>query len=480
MRGRSLPERSKTAVRAVEAHGHRGVQRCAVAIALSALLAGCTAAAQVITVDTSGNGPVANSPNAPVSRRYMQIKPTDIKLSKKPLDPKTRLLLLRALQSEQGFAMRPFPRGHKGLTLEANGKLDPAGEKYVDMVTRFGLSANPGDRLVITNVKFEKSKIVLDLNGGPDRKHRFLSHIQIGVGPTMTQPVVPDGKQPTGARLTLAFHGPVPELTGNQVESLLAPLISFKVKTPVQAYTDTLPAALKKAILDHKVLVGMSTKMVRFAKGEPVNKFREQKGQMPFTVWMYGRPPHTVVFVHINGNRVIRVEIARVGKPLEVFTKDVVTPMMMAHGTPMTTASNVHVVQEGDVQRNPETQAPAPPPTLRAPGEKIPDATQTGQGQAGPVYFPPDTQDSGNDQSTQLGQNPDVQPPASAPAKANSTSTSTKPDSGQGQSIQLGKNPDIQPPAAAPANTKPAAKDGKQQTAPAKAQPTGQTPPPGS
>ncbi len=42
--------------------------------------------------------------------------------------------LIRDLQSEQGFAMRPFPRGHKGLTLVANGKLEPAGEAYLNMV----------------------------------------------------------------------------------------------------------------------------------------------------------------------------------------------------------------------------------------------------------------------------------------------------------------------------------------------------------
>jgi hypothetical protein len=54
--------------------------------------------------------------------------PHPCSLTKSELDPKTRLELIRVLQSEQGFAMRPFPRGHKGLTLAANGKLEPAGE----------------------------------------------------------------------------------------------------------------------------------------------------------------------------------------------------------------------------------------------------------------------------------------------------------------------------------------------------------------
>ena len=75
-----------------------------------------------------------------------------------------------------------------------------------------------------------------------------------------------------GARLTLAFRGHVPELTGAEVKALLAPLISFDVKTPIQAFTDTLPAKLKEAILNHQVLVGMSTDMVLFAKGQPESK----------------------------------------------------------------------------------------------------------------------------------------------------------------------------------------------------------------
>ena len=87
------------------------------------------------------------------------------------------------MQAEQGFAMRPFPRGHKGLTLVANGKLEPAGEAYLNMVTSEGLSAKPGDRVVLTDIKFDHTKIVFELNGGPDLKHRFLRHIQIGVGP---------------------------------------------------------------------------------------------------------------------------------------------------------------------------------------------------------------------------------------------------------------------------------------------------------
>jgi hypothetical protein len=409
-----------------------GLRLLAFGAALGTMLTAGAVCAQVITIDTSGKGPIANGP---VGREFQQIEPTKIKLSNRPLDPKTRMLLIRALEAEQGFAMRPLPRGHKGITLEANGKLNPAGEAYLNMATENGLSAKPGDRVVITNVRFDHNKMIFDLNGGPDAKHRFLSHVQIGMGDPdygdPTQPIVDPGEEPTGARLTLAFHGGVPEMTGDDVESLLAPLISFKVQTPIEAYTATLPPALKTAILNHEVWVGMNEDMVMFAKGRPENKYRETDDNMPVTIWMYGQPPQTVEFVRFNGNHVIRVEIARTGQPLEVYTKDQVTPLLMASGTQVP-QQTVHPVQEGDVQRDPNTQAPAPPPSLGAPTDKFPQNNPNQRGQEGPVYFPPDTQDSGSGQSTQAGTQSKTQP-------------SNQPNAPP--STPLGQNPDEQPPA---------------------------------
>ncbi len=407
---------------------HRSMRRLALGLALGALLAAGVSAAQVLTIDTSGKGPI--TANGPVDRQYMQIVPTHVALSKTPLDVKTRLGIVRLMQAEQGFAMRPFPAGHKGLTLVANGDLSPAGEAYLNMVVSSGLSAKPGGRLVVTDVKIDHNKMIFDLNGGPDAKHRFLRHIQIGMGPDITNPVVADdGQEPVGSRLTLAFKGGIPELTGDQVKALLAPLISFDVKTPVQAYTDTLPKPLKDAILNHQVLVGMSTEMLMFAKGQPVNKMREMDGQMPIEIWMYGKPPETVEFVRINGNRVIRVEIAPVGQPMQVFTADVVTPMLQ--GTPAAVEAenaNVHIIHEGDVERDPNKEAPAAPPTLAAPGENLPTQNNSGAGQMKPVHFPKQQSDN------QPGANPDDQQPATtqpAPGGAAQQPASASPPAGQ-------------------------------------------------
>jgi hypothetical protein len=390
------------------------LKRVACGCAIAALLAAGATTAQ-ITVNTK-TGTVTNGSTgktiATIDRRYQQVEPTHIALTNSELDAKTRLELIRLLQSEQGFAMRPFPRGHKGLTLQANGTLDPAGEGYLEMVTAEGLSAKPGDRVVLTDVKIERSRIIFQLNGGPDVKHRFLRHIQIGTGPSMS-PVVQDSEQdPVGARLTLNFKDHVPELNGSEVKALLAPLISFDVKTPVQAFTDTLPTKLKEAILNHHVLVGMTTDMVLFAKGQPDSKSREVDGQMPFEEWIYGKPPHEVEFVRINGNLVIRLEVAKIGETPVIFTNDEVQGLMRTDGTPLEPGGggNTRVAKVGDVERNPDTQASAPPPSLRKPGETLPPSP-VGDDRVGtmrPVQFPKEKPQTQPDANSDSGAQPPV------------------------------------------------------------------------
>ncbi len=440
MKGSSLEH----GVQAVSAPSIRSSHRSATACALAVLFGCLPLAAQVITIDSSGKAVSGPEQAGTVDRRFSQIQPTQVPLPQSELDPKARIELLRFLESDQGFAMRPFPRGHRGLTLVANGKLDPAGESYLSMVTANGLSAKPGDRVVITDVKIDHSKIIFQLNGGPDAKHRFLRHIQIGsstsMGPVTSQG---DEQDPTGARLTLTFHERIPSLTGKQVEALLAPLISFEVKTPIQAFTDTLPPKLKQAILDHNVMVGMSTDMVLFAKGQPQNKIREMDGQMPFEEWIYGRPPSDIEFVRINGNRVIRVEIAKVGKTPEIFTKDEVEGLMRTDGTPLTAAADTgtHTIQLGDVQHNPDTQAPAAPPSLRNPGETLPaeDGKNSRIGVMKPVQFPKQQPDD----------EPNARPanlPASAPATGAPPATPSSPvDTAQPVPAQPASSPNPPP-----------------------------------
>ena len=417
--------------------------------ALILLLAGTSAAwSQAITISTK------ETPG--IDRRYAQIESTKVDLPKDQIDARGHQEILRVLTAEQGFAMRPLPRGKKGLTLVANGKLTPNGESYISMVTEQGLSVKPGERAVLSNIRIDRDRIVFDINGGPEHKHEFLRHIQIGTGNTTTPVTQDPGQDPVGARISLVFPGGVPDVTPVQIKALLAPLLSFDVKTPVQAYTDTLPPTLKNAILNHHVLVGMSTDMVLFTLGQPEAKSREIEGQMPFEEWIYGHPPQDVNFVRINGNRVVRVEIAKLGQPLEVFTKDEVEGLMTTGGRPvLAEVHEIHTVELGDVHRDADTQAPLAPPSLRKDGEKLPQddpnrSTAYGhEGAMKPVVFPKDTS---NDPAHNTAARPaPAQPAAASPDAA-------KPDAAAPATAKPDESTPKPPPPAAP--TSPTAPNG--------------------
>jgi hypothetical protein len=393
-----------------------------------------SARAQVFTVTPEG-----------VNSHYLEFHATHVQLSSQPLTERTRQDLVRVLDAEQGFAMRPLPRGSHGLDLHANGNLNPAGSDYVRSLQEHGVSAKPGDRCVISDVRIKGNRMVFDLNGGPDKKHKFLRHISIGTDPYYTTPVVQDnGIEPTGARITLIFEGGVPEMTGDQVRALLQPLLGFGLKSPVQAYTDTLPPQLKQAILNHQVLVGMNTEMVIYALGQPTSKIREVEGNMPFEEWIYGEPPHDVTFVRINGNRVIRVETAKVGQSPVIHAENEVGDYWSTQPDP-----NIHEVKLGDQSSNDqkEQRAPAAAPSLRNPGETLPQDKDMNTPTMKKVQFPKD-QEKGSDPS------PSAVPQQPRPASA---SQPAQPAGQPGSTAQPDPSQPSSPPAPAASSTSTAA-----------------------
>jgi hypothetical protein len=356
--------------------------------------------AQVFTVTPEG-----------VDGKYLDFQPTDISLPTAPLTGHNREDLLRFLQSEQGFAMRPLPV--ITIALHANGKMEPSGSDYVNAIREHGLAVKAGERVVLTDIKIEKDRLLLDFNGGSEHKHKWLRHISVGMDPNNTVPITRDeDRPPSGTRIVLIFPHDVPDVTGLQVEALIKPIVDFNLKTPVQAYTDTLPPALRKSILNHNVLVGMNTEMVIAALGQPKNKVRERDGDMPFEEWIYGDPPEPVQFVRINGNRVIRMEIAKVGEPPVIRTEN-----EMGDYWSTQPAQNTRIVKLGDqtpAKPGAET-APHAPPSLRNPGEKLPSDSDASRPQMAPVQFPKDpnqTQSAGQPANPPPGQ-PGSQPQTS-------------------------------------------------------------------
>ena len=324
-----------------------------------------TANAQVFTVgEKSATADIATD-----------FTPTRVPLPGGKLTERGRRELIRNLEAEQGFAHRALPIS-AGITLQANGQLTPGPAEYRKMIYQKGQSAAAGDRVVVTSMEIKGDRIVLDFNGGPYAKHRFLRHIQLNDAPLARD----TGEVATGSRITLVFEGGVPEISSPEVKALLEPLIDFGVKTSEQAYADTLPPMLKDAIAAHEVLVGMNHRMVLAALGAPENKMREQQSGDPgggrYEEWIYGHVPQTIRFVRFVGDRVTVVEIAALGKPIEIHDKDEMGGFNASPGT--------REVAMGDQEPSPNEEKKQAPPTLRLPGEAAP------AGGPGKVQFPTD------------------------------------------------------------------------------------------
>jgi hypothetical protein len=345
-------------------------------------------------------------------------KPTNLPLPTEKLTERGRRDLVRNLEAEQGFAHRALPVAV--ITLKANGDLSPGPDKYRQMIFEKGQAAAPGDRVVITALTIKGNEITLDLNGGPYAKHRFLSHIQLNDAPVaQTNP-----ERPIGSRVTLVFPNGVPEISAPEVKALLEPVIDFGVKTGDQAYADTLSPRLRDAIAAHEILVGMNHRMVLAALGAPERKNREADSGDPngarYEEWIYGHVPQTVKFVRFKGDRVAVVEIAALGKPIEIHDKNELD------GSELPTNTREIAMGDHAPAKDGEDPSAAPkPPSLRLPGEAAPANTQ------GKVQYPVDKDKSAS-------RSADRQPIPAAPGSSADTSandpqqsTSPLPDASQ-------------------------------------------------
>ena len=331
--------------------------------------------AQVFTVQREKLGPK--------EANLTTVQPTSVQLATTPITERTRQQLIRTFQADEAFAVRPLPLGMKGVMLHANGPLSPSGKAYAEELQKYGISVKPGDRVVITKFEVKPDRILFEFNDGPEKHHHIMQHIEVGGMGGMAPLAQDDGHVPVGSRMTLVFDKFVPEMTATEVRKLIVPMIDFSLKTPVEAFADTLPPKLKDAVLNHEVLVGMNREMVLKAVGQPDQKVRETDGQMPFEEWIYGQPPHEVQFVRFNGNRVIRLEIADVGQSPVIRDKDETDGYFAGQF--------VRQVRLGDAPPTAPNQehAPAAAPTLRQPGEQLPNAVDNDH-QLKPVQFPDD------------------------------------------------------------------------------------------
>jgi hypothetical protein len=214
--------------------------------------------------------------------------------------------LLRGLSSEWATVKVYLPRSKKPLDYDASGNWDPV--KWAEAGRELGPAAKIGEMIQVTHVSIEKDAIVLELNHGTRNQGHWYDHVSAGVGG-----VTPVGDPnaivaANGTNIIVHFPKGIGTLTSAEFKKILAPVLDFDRHTVTEAYADTLPPEIKKAVQDKKAIVGMNRDEVLLAMGRPVRKSRETKDGQEQEDWIYGEPPGRVTFVTIAGDKVIRVK----------------------------------------------------------------------------------------------------------------------------------------------------------------------------
>jgi len=306
------------------------------------------------------------------------------KEDKSELSELQRQDILRAFQSEFCFMHRLLPLGKEGLRIEA-GTVTPSDREVRAMVAQVGAAARPGERAHITMVRFEKNGIMFEINGGPTKKKKWYERLSVGAGGSAS--VTPTGQPANddlyinsqGSNVFLAFPGRIPSLTPDQVKELLAPVLDFKSQTMAAAFLHSLSPVLTAAVKEHRALVGMDKETVTYALGRPPRRIRETDDQGPYEEWIYGAPPDDTQFIRFHGERVTRIETMRADGDKLVRTEDEVGDV----------SGMVAQTQKPEEPPKPEEQTTRPAPSLRRPGEDLPEVDPQGRNKSAPLGAPP-------------------------------------------------------------------------------------------
>ena len=291
------------------------------------------------------------------------------------ISKEAREQIVHAFNQELVYIRTNFPMGKVGLKLK-NGAVTPSGEELQHLMALWGPAAKPGDQARISDVFIKDDHIRFEINGGPVRKQKWYQHIQIQ-GASST-PISPSDSSANarGSFVDLYFDKYVPEITGPELKQLLRPVFDFDSKSPLEAYLDTVSPQIRDAIKNHHVLVGMNREMVIYAKGRAPKKVREHadgvQGDVEYEEWIYGTPPQDVDFVRFVGDEVVRIETMKVdGQKVVRVDKevDLATPAVAKK----------------------QEERPANAPTLRRPGEEMPESNPANPSSTPPMGAPQPT-----------------------------------------------------------------------------------------
>jgi hypothetical protein len=224
-----------------------------------------------------------------------------------PLQPQSRLEIVRYVSGEFAKVVAPIPAGRKGFRIPVGQKLN---DKELRSALRHdGAAVSPGETVQVTNIEFRANEIVVQVNGGGKKHFNWREHVEVGAGGS-TAPIASPSQQKAGGTLILDYGKPVPDMSADDVMTALQAFLSFsKEQSAAVNWVDTLPSQFKDAIKDQKAVAGMDHEMVLAALGRPDHKVRERDPDGTETEdWIYGNPPARTIFVTFTGDKVIRVK----------------------------------------------------------------------------------------------------------------------------------------------------------------------------
>jgi len=219
----------------------------------------------------------------------------------------SRSEIIRRLLAEEASARIDMPFGGEGVQVSDHGQIDES--KLNKQIQKNGKSIPAGRIVRVTNVEFGSKSIEVELDHGGTEKKRFSDHLQVSVGGAST-PATQSSSAPKaiGSKVSLVFSSKVPaELTYQQLQQLLTPVLDFTKKTVVSTNIESLPPEFKAAVLAKEAAIGMNQDMVLLSMGIPDRKTQEKVEGVEQEEWQYYGRGVKRTFVTFESNVVVKV-----------------------------------------------------------------------------------------------------------------------------------------------------------------------------
>ena len=222
------------------------------------------------------------------------------------LSQDARISIISTLSATEGAARIQMPLGKGGVELSSDGSISR--EKLQKEIANNGISILPGRVVTITKIEFNSKSIEFELDGGGSKKGSFLSRVQVSVGVSSQTQGAP-APQVHGSKVTLLFPEKLPkDLTGEQVKSLLSPVLDFTRQSLIRTGIEALPPEFQEAVRAKEARIGMDSNTVLLALGQPDNRHREKNNKgVEQEDWIYEGRGRRKTFVTFENGVVVDI-----------------------------------------------------------------------------------------------------------------------------------------------------------------------------